>query len=57
LVESALHSVEDLAEVEQIMEPSEVIRRGVVVRGDGILEAVPVPISPFCRNERAAAVG
>ena len=52
LVELALHSVEDLAQVEQIMEPGEEIRRGAVIRADGILEAVvPLPISPFCRNE------
>lgn len=56
LVESALHSVEDLAQVEQILEPSEVIRRGAVVKGDEILETVPLPIGPSGRNERAAAV-
>ena len=32
------------------MEPGEEIRRGVVIRADGILEAVaPLPISPFSR--------
>ncbi len=54
--ESALHSVEDLAKVEQIVKPSDSIRCFTVVGGGASLAALCFPVRPRRRNVRAAAV-
>jgi hypothetical protein len=54
--ESALHSVEDLAKVEQILQPGDSIRRVFVVGAGASPAALCFPVSPRRRNVRAASV-
>ena len=57
LIESATQSVEDPAQVEQIGEPTEIAGSGGTTRRRHVGAISLAPVSPSCRNERAAAVG
>jgi hypothetical protein len=54
---SAVESVDDLAQVEQIAEPAEAVHCRAVFTGWTAAAVISVPAGPLCRNERAAAVG
>jgi hypothetical protein len=55
LIESATQSVEDPAQVEQIGKLGEITGCDGVIREKRI--AFVAPVTPSCRNERAAAIG
>jgi hypothetical protein len=61
LIESATQSVEDPAQVEQIGKPTEIAGGGGVIRERRIISVIAsallAPVTPSCRNERAAAIG
>jgi hypothetical protein len=57
LIDSATQSVEDAAQVEQIGKPTQIAGCGGVIRERRIASAVLAPVTPSCRNERAAAIG
>ena len=59
LIESATQSVEDPAQVEQIGKLGEITGCGGVIREKRIAYVIAfvAPVTPSCRNERAAAIG
>jgi len=54
LVESALHSVEDLAQAEQIVQPSEVIRRVRALANKTDTEKVPLDVNDVVKDEKTS---
>jgi len=56
-VESALESVDDFTQMEQVGWPAEAVPDETVIRRLIAAGLICLPVSPFGRNERPAAVG
>jgi hypothetical protein len=54
---SAAESVDDLAQLEQVGEPTKAGHRHAIIAGRGAAGTTFAPVGPHCRHQRAAAVG